>query len=102
MERLLAGYARFRNQVFPTHKTLFEKLAHGQQPEALFITCSDSRVMPELMLQAEPGQIFPIRLAGNLVPPPGDRSNGVSATIEYAVRALKIKDVILCGHSGCG
>lgn len=102
MHRLLAGYARFRSSVFPSHKNLFEKLSKGQQPEALFITCSDSRVMPEMILQCEPGQIFPIRLAGNLVPPPGIEGDGIAATIEYAIRALKIRDVILCGHTGCG
>lgn len=102
MHRLLAGYARFRNNVFPSHKQLFEKLAKGQQPEALFITCSDSRVMPEMILQCEPGQIFPIRLAGNLVPTPGKDGDGIAATIEYAIRALKVRDVILCGHTGCG
>lgn len=102
MHRLLAGYARFRSSVYPTQKTLFEKLAKGQQPEALFITCSDSRVMPEMILQCEPGQIFPIRLAGNLVPLPGVEGDGIAATIEYAIRALKVRDVILCGHTGCG
>jgi carbonic anhydrase len=101
MHRLVAGYNRFRTTVFPSHADLFRKLAHGQQPEAVLITCSDSRVMPEMILQCEPGQIFPIRMAGNLVPPTSDPS-GVAATIEYAVRVLKVADVIICGHSGCG
>lgn len=102
MHRLLAGYARFRSTVYPSHKLLFEKLGKGQQPEALFITCSDSRVMPEMMLQTEPGQIFPIRLAGNLVPAYGLDGDGTAATIEYAIRALKVRDVIVCGHTSCG
>ncbi|MDE1160536.1 MAG: carbonic anhydrase [Acidobacteriaceae bacterium] len=102
MHRLLQGYARFRTEVFPRIQPAFERLAHGQSPEALFITCSDSRVMPELILQAEPGQIFPIRLAGNLVPRPGNDPSGIAATIEYAIRALKIADIVICGHSGCG
>jgi carbonic anhydrase len=102
LNRLRAGYARFRSNVFPGLAPQFQKLAHGQQPEALFITCSDSRVMPELILQSEPGQIFPIRLAGNLVPPPGNDPSGIAATVEYAIRALKVADIIVCGHSGCG
>jgi carbonic anhydrase len=102
MHRLLAGYARFKTIVFPSHAELFRKLAHGQQPEAVFITCSDSRVMPEMIMQTEPGQIFPIRLAGNLVPAFSNDPSGVAATIEYAVRVLKVADIIVCGHSGCG
>ncbi|MDE1156002.1 MAG: carbonic anhydrase [Acidobacteriaceae bacterium] len=102
MNRLRAGYARFRTSVFPGVAPALQKLAHGQAPEALLITCSDSRVMPEMILQAEPGQIFPIRLAGNLVPRPGVDPSGIAATVEYAVRALKVADIIVCGHSGCG
>lgn len=102
MHRILAGYARFRTGVFPGLRSQFETLANGQSPEALLITCSDSRVMPEMILQAEPGQIFPIRLAGNLVPPPGNDPSGISATVEYAVRVLKVSEIIVCGHTGCG
>ncbi|HVG27074.1 MAG TPA: carbonic anhydrase [Acidobacteriaceae bacterium] len=102
MHRLLEGYARFRTSVFPKLAPEFERLSHGQSPEALLITCSDSRVMPEMLLQSDPGVVFPIRVAGNLVPPPGNDPSGIAATIEYAVRVLKVSEVIVCGHSGCG
>ncbi|WP_263408707.1 carbonic anhydrase [Terriglobus tenax] len=102
MQRLLDGYARFRTEVFPHHSSLFAQLARGQKPEVCFITCSDSRVMPEMIFQCEPGQIFPIRTAGNLVPPPGESHSGVTATVEYAVKGLKVTDIVVCGHSGCG
>jgi len=102
MQRLLDGYARFRNEVFPNHSSLFSQLARGQKPEVCLITCSDSRVMPEMILQCDPGQIFPIRNAGNLVPPPGESHSGVTATVEYAVKALKVADIVVCGHTGCG
>jgi carbonic anhydrase len=102
MQRLIDGYARFRSNVFPQHAKLFERLAKGQQPQALFICCSDSRVMPEMVMQCDPGDLFPCRNAGNLVPPPTETGSGVAATIEYAVRGLKVKDAVVCGHSDCG
>lgn len=102
MQRLIDGYARFRSQVFPSQSNMFASLAKGQHPQALFITCSDSRVMPELIMQCEPGDLFPCRNAGNLVPPPTEKASGVAATIEYAVRVLKVPSIILCGHSDCG
>jgi carbonic anhydrase len=102
MQQLIDGYTRFRSQVFPQHAELFEKLSKGQQPQALFICCSDSRVMPEMIMQAQPGVLFPIRNAGNLVPPPSENGSGVAATVEYAVRVLKVADVVVCGHSDCG
>jgi len=102
MQRLLEGYSRFRTEVFPHHSSLFQQLAHGQKPEVALITCSDSRVMPEMIFQCEPGQIFPIRNAGNLVPPPGESQSGVAASVEYAVRALQVADIVVIGHSGCG
>jgi carbonic anhydrase len=102
MQRLLDGYAHFRSNVFPHHSSLFQQLAHGQTPEVCLITCSDSRVMPELILQCDPGQIFAIRNAGNLVPLPGEAHSGVAASVEYAVRALNVADIVICGHSGCG
>jgi carbonic anhydrase len=102
MQRLLEGYARFRSNVFPQHSTLFASLAKGQRPHALFITCSDSRVMPEMIMQCEPGDLFPCRNAGNLVPPAKETTSGVAATIEYAVRVLKVPDIVICGHSDCG
>lgn len=102
MQRLIEGYARFRAKVYPQHSKLFEKLAKGQQPQALFICCSDSRVMPEMVMQCDPGDLFPCRNAGNLIPPATETGSGVAATVEYAIRVLKIADVIVCGHSDCG
>jgi carbonic anhydrase len=102
MKQLIDGYTRFRSQVYPQHSELFHQLAKGQQPQALFICCSDSRVMPEMIMQSEPGVLFPIRNAGNLVPPPNETGGGVAATVEYAIRVLKVADVIVCGHSDCG
>lgn len=102
MQRLIEGYARFRAKVYPQHSKLFEKLAKGQQPQALFICCSDSRVMPEMVMQLDPGDLFPIRNAGNLVPPATETGSGVAATVEYAIRVLKIADVVVCGHTDCG
>jgi carbonic anhydrase len=102
MHRLIEGYSRFRTKVFPQHSQLFERLAMGQTPQALFIACSDSRVMPEMVMQCDPGDLFPCRNAGNLVPPPTETTSGVAATIEYAIRVLKIPDVVVCGHSDCG
>ena len=81
---------------------MFERLKSGQTPDALFITCSDSRVNPNLITQTEPGQLFIIRNAGNIIPPYGAANGGEGATVEYAVFALGIKDIIVCGHSYCG
>jgi carbonic anhydrase len=99
---LYEGFLSFRRTVLPTHRSLYRELAAGQSPRALFITCSDSRVVPELILQASPGDLFVCRNAGNLVPPHGDPSGGVAATIEYAVGVLTVPNIIICGHTGCG
>ncbi|MGC4053113.1 MAG: carbonic anhydrase [Paludibaculum sp.] len=100
---ILTGLKRFQSEVYPSHRDLFAHLAENQQPRALFITCSDSRVVPNLILQAEPGDLFLIRNAGNIVPPVGSADGGGTvASIEYAVSALGITDVILCGHTNCG
>ncbi|GAA3815809.1 carbonic anhydrase [Streptomyces phyllanthi] len=81
----------------------YRKLAEGQYPEALFITCSDSRVIPALITGARPGEIFELRNAGNIVPPFGQPgASGEAATIEYALEVLGVQDVIVCGHSHCG
>lgn len=102
MQQLIDGYAKFRSKVFPQQSGLFEKLAKGQQPQALFICCSDSRVVPEIVMQCDPGTLFPCRSVGNLIPPPTETASGVAATIEYAIRVLRIPDVVVCGHSDCG
>ncbi|MFD3416700.1 carbonic anhydrase [Streptomyces decoyicus] len=92
---------------FTTHVTEraeeFRALEAGQSPQVLFITCSDSRVVPSLITGARPGELFELRTAGNIVPEySSDRPSGETATIEYAVRVLGIRDVIVCGHSHCG
>lgn len=98
----LDGHRKFRQEVFPTKKDLFKDLASGQKPHTLFITCSDSRIVPDLILQTNPGELFIIRNAGNMIQPYGGMPGGVSATIEYAMLALKIPQIVVCGHSDCG
>jgi carbonic anhydrase len=102
MKRLVAGLVSFQRNVFPQRKELFEHLACEQKPRALFITCADSRVVPDMILQCEPGELFICRNAGNIVPPYGDVRGGVTATIEYAVMGLGIPNIIVCGHTDCG
>jgi carbonic anhydrase len=102
MKQLLDGYARFRAEVFPKRASLFQNLAESQKPSTLFITCADSRVVPDMILQTNPGDLFICRNAGNIVPPYGESNGGVSATIEYAVKAVNVQNIILCGHSDCG
>ncbi|GAQ55422.1 carbonic anhydrase [Streptomyces acidiscabies] len=81
----------------------FAKLAEGQSPQVLFITCSDSRVVPALITGARPGELFELRTAGNIVPPYGTGApSGEAATIEYAVEVLGVRDIVVCGHSHCG
>ena len=102
VEKLLGGISRFQKQVYPEHQDLFEKLALGQTPDALFITCADSRIDPCLLTQTQPGELFICRVIGNIVPPYPDKLGGVSATIEYAVGVLRVGAVIVCGHTDCG
>lgn len=102
MQNIIKGFLSFQKEVFPERKELFRTLASSQNPKALFISCSDSRLVPELVTQQEPGQLFVIRNAGNIVPSFGPEPGGVSATIEYAVVALGISDIVICGHSNCG
>ncbi len=102
MQQLLHGIHQFQENVFATQQKFFERLADGQQPLALFITCSDSRISPNLLTQTKPGELFILRVAGNIVPPYGAVHGGEAATIEYAVSVLKVKDIIVCGHSQCG
>jgi carbonic anhydrase len=102
VEKFLGGISRFQKDVYPAHQDLFEKLALGQRPEALFITCADSRIDPSLLTQTKPGELFICRVIGNIVPPYPDSLGGVSATIEYAVGVLRVPDVIVCGHTDCG
>lgn len=102
MKALLDGIQTFHDTYYPSQRQLFENLAEGQQPTALFITCSDSRVNPNLLTQTRPGEMFVLRNAGNIVPPYDAKDGGESATIEYAVSVLNVKDIIICGHSNCG
>ncbi|CAM5631754.1 carbonic anhydrase [Streptomyces spiroverticillatus] len=102
MQEIAAGFERFRREAFPPRAELFRRLATTHTPNALFIGCSDARVVPELITQREPGELFVIRTAGNLVPPHGQGADGVAASIEYAVNALGVADIIVCGHSACG
>lgn len=102
MQKLVDGVHQFQENVFNSKQALFERLAGSQHPLALFITCSDSRIDPCLLTQTQPGELFVLRNAGNIVPPYGQVAGGEAATIEYAVCALKIKDIIVCGHSHCG
>jgi carbonic anhydrase len=102
VDKLIKGFERFHSTYYQSRRPLFESLATGQRPETLFITCSDSRVVPDLMMQTEPGELFVLRNAGNLVPPHDALDGGESATIEYAVAVLGVRDVVVCGHSDCG
>jgi carbonic anhydrase len=102
MQKLVDGIHQFQSNIFSAKQRLFERLANGQQPLALFITCSDSRINPNLLTQTEPGELFILRNAGNIVPPYGAVQGGEAGTIEYAVSVLKVKDIVVCGHSLCG
>lgn len=102
MKELIDGFLKFQREAFPQRSSLFKHLASTQSPKTLFIACSDSRVVPELLTQQEPGELFVIRNAGNIVPSYGPEPGGVSATVEYAVAVLGVTDVVICGHSDCG
>jgi len=103
MNELIGRVFHFEKQVFPSNLDLYSKLASdGQSPKALMISCADSRVVPEHIMQAQPGDLFVCRNAGNIVPPFATANGGVSSTVEYAVLALGVRDIIVCGHSDCG
>jgi carbonic anhydrase len=103
VNELIGRVIGFEKQVFPNRSDLYAKLAsQGQSPKALMISCADSRVVPEHIMQAEPGDLFVCRNAGNIVPPYATANGGVTSTVEYAVMVLGIGDIIVCGHSDCG
>lgn len=102
MNNLLPGLRKFTREVFPDLKPEFENLSKGQTPHTLFITCSDSRVVPNLLTQTAPGEIFLVRNAGNIVPPYGASRGGEEAAIEFAVDGLKVTNIVICGHTQCG
>jgi carbonic anhydrase len=99
---LIQGLNAFHSNYFNDHRELFERLSNGQAPDVLFITCSDSRIDPCLITQAQPGELFVMRNVGNIIPSYGSANSAEGAGVEYAVQALNIKDIIVCGHSHCG
>ena len=104
-QRLIAGYRAFHDSRLPTEQSRYRELAEtGQQPEIMIIGCSDSRVSPEVIFDARPGELFVIRNVANLVPPysPDRHMHGVSAALEFAVQALKVKHIVVLGHGSCG
>ena len=99
---LSSGIEKFQTLVFPQMQREFKDLEAGQAPETLFITCSDSRIDPNLVTQTKPGELFVIRNAGNIVPEYGSGELSVEATTQYAIEVLKVKNIVVCGHSHCG
>jgi carbonic anhydrase len=105
MERLIAGYRRFRAEVWPAERARYEALAReGQSPETLVVACSDSRVDPQTVFGAGPGELFVVRNVAGLVPTygPDARHHGTSAALEYGVRVLKVARIVVLGHAQCG
>jgi carbonic anhydrase len=98
----MSGYRRFRDK-FESEHEVFERLAEqGQNPKVLWIGCSDSRVVPELITGADPGELFDFRNIANIVPPPASAACATGAAIEYAVNHLKVSHAVICGHTECG
>ena len=102
MPHFAHGVVKFQRDIFPGKAELFEKLSTGQSPEALFITCSDSRIETAMLTQTDPGELFICRNAGNIVPPHTNQTGGMTASIEFAIGALKIPHIVICGHTECG
>ena len=104
MEKLYQGVQTFQKAHFRREKEFFRQLSRQQSPDALFITCADSRIDPNLVTQSRPGDLFIVRNVGNIIPPHGSiqDKNSVAAAIEFAVLGLQVADIIVCGHSGCG
>lgn len=107
INRLLKGYMKFKEGVYELHEKEFvELISEGQKPSTLFISCSDSRVVPELITQCDPGTLFHQRQVGNFVPAYSEEPEGMHtstlASVEFAIHSLKVKDIIICGHSKCG
>ncbi|HEY6096166.1 MAG TPA: carbonic anhydrase [Gallionellaceae bacterium] len=104
-DHLLEGLRRFKEDYFPRYEEEYRKLVEdGQHPKTLFIGCSDSRVLPNLLLGSSPGEVFIVRNVGNIVPPfaPELGYHGTCASIEFAVLSLNVNDIVVCGHSHCG
>lgn len=102
VQQLVAGIHRFKRDVFRRQREFFEELAKGQEPQSLFITCSDSRIDPNLITHTDPGDLFVLRNAGNIIPAYGATTGGEVATIEFAIMGLEVRDIVVCGHSHCG
>ncbi len=102
MPRFAEGVLRFQDEVFPEKKSLFERLSQGQQPEALFFTCSDSRIETAMITQTDPGELFVCRNAGNIVPPHTNQTGAMTASLEFAMAVLKVPHIVICGHTECG
>lgn len=102
VDQLIDGVLKFKESVVPEHQELFDDLANSQSPQVLFITCSDSRIDPNMVTQSKPGDLFICRNAGNIVPPHSIDTGGMTASIEYAVAVLGVKHIVVCGHSDCG
>ena len=103
MKTIIDGFLQFKKDVFPQKRKLFRDLANGQNPMALFVTCADSRIVPELITQSQPGDLFICRTVGNQIPPYGAAAeSGVASSVEYAVQVLGVQDIIVCGHTDCG
>jgi carbonic anhydrase len=105
MQQLIEGVHRFRNDEFGSYRSLFQRLSReGQNPHTLFITCSDSRVLAELITQSKPGDLFVVKNIGNIVPPSAvtGTTNSTAAAIEFAVETIRVSDIVVCGHSQCG
>ncbi len=102
LARIAQGVAKFQTEIYPAQREMFERLRRGQKPLALFLTCADSRVNPNLVTQTDPGEIFIERNPGNIVPPHVEFVGGVTAGVEYAMLALKVPVIVVCGHTDCG
>jgi carbonic anhydrase len=102
MPRFAAGVVHFEKSVYPVKRDLFERLAGGQSPDALFVACSDSRVETAMVTQTEPGELFICRNAGNIIPPYSEQTGGMTASIEYAMEVLQVPHAVICGHTQCG
>ncbi len=103
LDKLLAGVRQFQREVYAKNSERYQQaVRQPQKPHTLFITCADSRIAPEALTQAQPGDIFVTRNIGNLVPAYGEMVGGVSAVIEYAVEALGVSQIVICGHTDCG
>ena len=102
LAKIVKGVAKFQSEVYPVKRKLFEQLKHSQNPIAMFFTCADSRILPTMLMQSQPGEIFIERTPGNIAPKYSDHVGGVTASVEYALLALHVPLIIVCGHTDCG